>query len=247
MKNDVAVAARRDSAYAWLSRLGGIACLVVVDLTLSEIVFFAISPQPSAISEWFALFRRSWVVGLISFWGLERPMYVMFVLVFLALYTQLRKRGPSAMAVAVTFALLGVAVFLATNNPVSMLALARQHAAAASEAERSLLLSAGQAVLTATSQRGVGGLNVGLFLVSIAGLLTSCVMLRNKTFGRPTALVGIIANALSLADYPRQALTSSPVIALAVILPGAAVLMVWFTLVGLRLIRMSRTGGSARR
>jgi hypothetical protein len=83
---------------------------------------------------------------------------------------------------------------------------------------------AGEAGLALTNQRAVGGFNLGLLLVSVAGLTVSAVMVRSRLFGRRTAYLGVIAHALSLADYLREALTSSPLVALLVILPGALAL-----------------------
>jgi hypothetical protein len=59
---------------------------------------------------------------------------------------------------------------------------------------------------------------MGLFLVSISGLMVSTVMLRSDFFSRSTACLGTLAYGFSLADYMRQALTQSVVIALLVIL-----------------------------
>ena len=167
-------------------------------------------------------------------------MYGMFILVFLALYVVLRKADEGLMAIALTCALLGVAIFFGTNNPFSMLSLSDQYAAATTETERSAILAAGQAVLANTNQRAVGGFNIALFLVSVAGLIVSSVMIRDDSFSRRTAYVGILAHGLSLADYVRQALTSSVTIALLVILPGALFVAVWFTLVGRRLTQLGR-------
>jgi hypothetical protein len=183
------------------------------------------------------------MVGLFCFWGLEIPMYAMFALVFLALYVVLRKANPGLMAIAITFALLGIGVFFATNNPFSMLSLSDQYAAATTDAQRSTLLAAGEAVLANTGQRAVGGFNVGLFLVSVAGLIASSVMLQSNSFGRTTAYLGILAHTLSLADYLRQALTSSEIIALLVILLGALLLMTWYILIGQRLYQLGRLEG----
>jgi hypothetical protein len=212
----------------------------VAALTVGEVIGLAFFPQPATVSDWFMLFQSNPIVGLLDFWGLEVPMYVMFVPVFLALYCALRKAGEGRMAIAMTLVLLGVGIFLATNNPFSMLSLSRQYAAATTDAQKSALLAAGQAVLANTNQRAVGGFNMGLFLVSVAGLLVSWVMLRSRSFGRSTAYVGILANALSLADYLREALTSSAVVALLVILPGALLLVIWFVLVGRRLYQLGR-------
>jgi hypothetical protein len=240
----VADAKTADSAYKSLYKLGGAAAWIVVALTLGEIIGFIFYPQPSTVSDWFTLFQRNRIIGLLSFWGLEVPMYAMFILVFLALYVLLRKASPGLMAVALNFALLGTGIFFATNNPFSMLSLSNQHAVATTDAQRSALLAAGEAVLANTGQRAVGGFNTGLFLVSIAGLIVSSVMLQSNSFSRSIAYVGILAHALSLADYLRQALVQSEFVALLVILLGALCLVIWYVLVGRRLCQLGRLEGS---
>jgi len=222
-------------AYDRLYRLGGAAAWMVAFLTVAEVVAFAFFPQPSTIRGWFDLFQTNPVLGLLDFWGLEVLMYAMFILVFLALYVALREDDKSGMAVALTLALLGIAVFFATNNPFSMLSLSRQFAAATTDARRAVLLGAGEALLANTGQRAVGGFNTGFFLVSAAGLIVASVMRGAPSFRRRTAYLGLLAFGLSLADYVRQALTSSVLIALLVILPGALLLVLWFVLVGRRL------------
>jgi len=241
--NQVTNAETADSAYKSLYKLGGAAALIVVVLTLSEVIGLAFYPQPGTVSDWFVLFQSNRLIGLLDFWGLEVPMYAMFAMVFLALYVVLRKANEGLMAIAMTFALLGIGIFFATNNPFSMLSLGNQYAAATTDAQRSTLLAAGQAMLANTNQRAVGGFNMGLFLVSVAGLMISSVMLRSKSFSRLTAYVGILAYVLSLADYLREALTSSATVALLVILPSALFLMIWFVLVGRRLYQLGRLEG----
>jgi hypothetical protein len=142
-----------------------------------------------------------------------------------------------------TLALLGIAIFFATNNPFSMLSLSRQFAAATTDVQRSTLLAAGEAILANTNQRAIGGFNIGLLLISIAGLIVSSVMLRATSFRRLTAYVGILAFGFSLADYLRQAFTSSVIITLLLIFPGALLIVVWFSLVGRRLLQLGRLGG----
>ncbi|MBN2086666.1 MAG: DUF4386 family protein [Anaerolineales bacterium] len=232
-----AVANIPDSAYTPLRRAGGWAAIIAAALTLAEVVAFAVFPPPETVGGWFALFQSNPAVGLLDFWGLEIPMYGMFALAFLALYAVLGKADESRMAVVIALALLGVGIFLATNNPVSMMSLSGRHAAAATEAERSVYLAAGQTLLINTGQRAIGGFNMGLLLVSAAGLLVSTVMLRSGSFSRATAWVGIFAHGLSLADYVRQALTSSDIILLLVVLPNALLLVSWYIMVGRGLLR----------
>ena len=83
---------------------------------------------------------------------------------------------------------------------------------------------------------------MGLFLVSVAGLIVSLVMSWSNSFSRLTAYVGILANVLSLADYLREALVPSVAVALLVILPNALFLGIWFVLVGRRLYQLGQGG-----
>lgn len=232
-----------DPAYSGLYKVGGVAAFAVAVLTVVEVIFFIFYPQPSTVDGWFELFQGTPIIGLLDFWGLEILMYVMIPLVFFALYVLLRENHKSGMAIAFTFALLGIAIFFATNNPFSMLSLSRKFAAATTDVQRSTLLAAGEAILANTNQRAIGGFNIGLFLISTTGLIVSSVMLNTNTFGRLTAYIGILAFGLSLADYFRQAFTSSIFIALLLILPGAFLIVVWFTLVGLRLLQLGGLEG----
>lgn len=238
----VAGAEASDPAYRTLYRLGGVAALAVAFLTVAEVVAFSFFPQPSTVSGWFTLFQANPIVGILDFWGLEILMYAMFALVFLALYVALRRVNPSGMAIALTSALLGIAIFFPTNNPFSMLSLSNRFAAATTDAHRSALLAAGEAILAKTNQRAIGGFNIALFLVSIAGLIVSSVMLQSDSFSRTSAYLGILAHGLSLADYIRQAITPSAIVALLVIVPGALLLVTWFVLVGGRLLQFAHPG-----
>lgn len=238
MNSQVTSSEPTGSDYKKLFKLGGIAAWMVALLTIGETIGFIFYPQPSNVEEWFILFQNNLVIGLMDFWGLEIPMYAMFILVFLSLYFLLGKTNKVAMTIALILALLGIGVFFATNNPFTMLSLSNQYAAATTDAQRLPILAAGQAVLANTNQRAVGGFNIALFLVSIAGLITSIVLLQSNIFSRSIAYTGILAHGLSLADYLRQTLTSSIPIVLMVVIPNALLIVIWFSLVGRRLFRM---------
>jgi hypothetical protein len=225
-------------SHAALLRIGALAAFGVALLTPLEVVVFTLFPQPDTVAGWFRLFQDNPLVGLVSFWGLELPLYAMLVLVFLALHAVLKNASQSTMAIALSLVLLGAAVFFATNNPFSMLTLSGRYAGAATADQRTALIGAGEALLANTNQRAIGGFNLSLLLVSTAGLMVSFVMLHSGSFSKKVACFGIVAYALSLADYVRQALTSSVLIALLLILPGALLLVVWFSLVGSRLLRL---------
>ena len=145
------------------------------------------------------------------------------------------------MALATTLAIIGIAVFLATNNPFSMLSLSDQYAAATTDAQRSLFLAAGQAMLANTNQRAVEGFNMGFLLVSVAGLIVSAVMLRSNIFSKVTAYVGILANAVSLAEYFRLVFVPEAVLLLLFIaIASCLLLLIWYILIARRLFQLGR-------
>jgi hypothetical protein len=239
--NQVSNTETADSTYKSLYKLGGAAALIVVVLTLSEVIGLTFYPQPSTVSGWFMLFQRNRIIGLLAFWGLEVPMYAMFTVVFLTLYVVLRKASEGCMAIAMAFALLGIGIFLATNNPFSMLSLSDQYAAATTDVQRATFLAAGQAVLANTSQRAIGGFNTGFLLVSVAGLIVSAVMLRSNIFSKVTAYAGILANALSLADYFRLAFVPAAGFLLLILaIASSLLLLIWYMLIARRLFRIGR-------
>ncbi len=241
MTNQITHAETIDSAWKGLYKVGGAAALIVAVLLPIEIIVFTAYPLPSTVIGYFTLFQSNRLIGLIDLYLLEIPVYALFVPLFLALYAALRRANESYMALATTLAIIGIAVFLATNNPFSMLSLSDQYAAATTDAQRSQFLAAGQAMLANTNQRAVEGFNMGFFLVSVAGLIVSAVMLRSNIFSKVTAYVGILANALSLADYFRLAFVPAAVLLLLFLaMASCLLLLIWYTLIARRLYQLGR-------
>lgn len=89
----------------------------------------------------------------------------------------------SRVMVRTVFVFVGMAVYLATNTAFSMLALSHRYAAAATAAEQSIVLAAGQAMIALSE--GTGGY-VGMPLAWLAGIILSALMLRGRvSAGRP--------------------------------------------------------------
>jgi hypothetical protein len=216
-----------------LYRAGGAAALIAVALVLVEMIgFIASGPLPTTVDGWFTLLQDNRLLGLVDLYLLEIVAWVLFVPMFLALYKSLKNVNDSYLIIATALAFVGIADYIATNAAFNMLYLSDQFAAATTDAQRSLLLSAGQAVM-ATSP--AAGYNMGLLLVSAAGLIISVVMLRSNVFGKATAYVGILANVIGLAYYFGLAVP-----ALGDILLGASGLffLAWIILVGVTLCQI---------
>jgi len=139
------------------------------------------------------------------------------------------------MAVATILFFVGMAVYIATDMAFSMLYLSDQYAAATTDAQRAQFLAAGQGMLAV----GHGtGLYMAFILMAVAGLIVSTVMLRSKIFGKVIAYVGILANALQLADFVRLAFV--PALGAILIVIAGVLSLIWYILVARRLFMLAQ-------
>lgn len=228
-------AVRVDPSWRSLYRAGGAAAFIAVALVLIEmIVFIASGPLPTTVSGWFNLLQGNRLLGLVDLYLLEIIAWALFVPMFLALYKALRAANESYLAIAIALAIIGIADYIATNAAFNMLYLSDQYAAATTEAQRSLLLSAGQAMLAMSP---AAGYNMGLLLVSAAGLIISVMMLRGNIFSKVTAYIGILANVVGIVYYIGLVM---PAIGDILLAASGLLFLVWIVLVGRRLWQLGR-------
>jgi len=228
-----------DSGWRSLFRVGGLAALVAAILILTEIMVFIVWPLPSTISEYFMLFQNNRFIGLIDFYLLEFIAFVLFIPIFLAFYISLRRANEGLMFLAIILAMVGITIFLSTNNPFSMLSLSDQYATATTNMQKSQLVAAAQAILTNTNQRAIGGFNMGFLLISITGLIVSCIMLHSKSFSKATAYLGILTFTISLVDYFRIIIFPSLEILLIIIaITSGLTLLIWLAFICKNLLQL---------
>jgi hypothetical protein len=155
--------------------------------------------------------------------------YFLEGVIFLALAALLWQAGKSRGTVALVSGLVGIAVNFSTNISLSMFSLSQQYVAASTEAQKSALLSAGQALLAFNSPMtnfpGTGTYLTWL-LVALAGLGFSSLLLRSH---RTTAIVGLLAAGCDLAFCLTFAF--SPVLQAILMSTGGAFWMIWHLLV----------------
>jgi|WetSurMetagenome_2_1015567.scaffolds.fasta_scaffold248749_2 hypothetical protein len=180
---------------------GGISAIIVVTLWIIQVAAVALmGTPPLTVADWFAMFANHGPLGLLNSFLLDGIGFVVMVFVFLPLYYSLRSVSPAAMAIATVLKLIGVTLGIATNVSLSMYSLSNQFAAGATEAQKSQIMAAAQAVLI-HNQDGTASAFT-LMLGSVAGLIISFVMLRGTAFGKSAAIVGILANACQLLEPP---------------------------------------------
>ena len=240
-----------DLTWSSLYKIGGAAallCALMYLITLGVYVPANLAgPPPETVLEWFTVFEENPITGLF-FLGLgDAIIMILWGSLALALYVLLRGSNKTWALIATPFVFVGMAVYLATNPSFSMLSLSQEYAVAVTEAEQSVLLAAGQAML-ATS-RGTGFLYTGMPLVWLAGLVYSIILLRGKALGKATAWVGILGFGLLLVGIPfggHYTATGTPTAfqsaMVAVQYVGGGLLsLVWYFLIGLGLLRIGRS------
>jgi len=235
-----------------LCKTGGLAALVCALMYLITlgiyIPAYRTGPPPGTVLEWFTLFQANPLTGLFFLGLADIVIMILWGPMSLALYAALKPSNKTWSLIATTFVFVGMAVYLATNTAFSMLSLSHQYAAATTEAEKSTVLAAGQAMLAVSE--GTGGQYAGMPLAWLAGLIFSVVMLRSKAFSKATAWVGILGLGLLLASIPFAGYTTtgpttavvSAIIAVTYI-GGGLLSLAWYILIGLGLLKLGQPEG----
>ncbi len=222
-----------------LYQMGGIAALlaaVIFRRNLSaEVSLFSSIQPPQFAGDWFVLLSEHPLLGLTYLNLFDLVEYTLVGLMFLALYAVLRKTARSWMMIAVVFGLLGVGLNFASNQAIAMLSLSGQYMAANSEVVQTMSLAAGQSLL-AQSQGSAA--YASLFFISLAGLITSILMLRSTFFNRTAGVLGLLANGIMLLYF--IVLPITPTLMVLPFVLSAPFRVAWYVVVGIRLLKLSR-------
>ena len=239
-----------DFAWKGLFKIGGAAALIaalifrrnlgaeVMLLSSTGITNGGLTTAPTNVADWFTLLQHNPLLGLTLLNLFDMVNFVLVGLMFLALCVALRRINPAAVILAAAAVFIGVAIYLASNQALTMLALSGQYATATSDMQRSLLLAAGQATLASHQNAGYEGIGLypGFFCVTVAELIIAVVMLRSHIFSKATAYVGILANGFGLSYY--LALVFTPALIALPLSISAPFLLAWYLLISRRLFQL---------
>ena len=235
-----------DEAWRRFYRIGAIAAFVAILVMISEIVITflpgggRVAPEEVTIVNWFELFQDHWFLGLRNLGLINMIAAVLLIPAVLALFGALRADHEPWAALALIISVAGAAVYLAGNTGFPMLALSRQYAAAATEAQRAAIEAAGQAML-ALGESHTPGTFVAFLLIECSGLLNSWLMLRSEYFARATAVAGLFGNALLLTfEFVSAFVPALFAISLFIALAGGLLSLAWYVLIGRDLLRLGR-------
>jgi hypothetical protein len=238
------------SSYGILYKIGGVAALLaaiffrrLLDAEYSLLTMMgAFNQAPviesGSISEWFDLLHTHPLLGFIQLSFGDVVNIVLVGLLFLALFVALKRENRSMMTLALFLSVIAVSVNISSNQAFALNSLSNLFASVTTEAQKSSLLIAGQAILAIHNNATFSGsgINPSFLFITIAGLMISVVMMQNNVFGRITACFGLIANITGLAYYAVLIFTPR-----AVFIPlsiSAPFLLVWYILAGIRLLKL---------
>jgi hypothetical protein len=156
---------------------------------------------------------------------------VLLILIYLALYAVLKRAGESSMLIAVVLGLIGIAAYFSSNTAFEILSLSNQYAAATTEAQRTMFLTAGQVMLETYTGTAF---DIYYVLNTIVLFIFSAIMLRSRLFSKTTAYLGILAGVLMIV--PSSAGTLGLYFSLASLVPWA----IWLILVARRLFQLEQ-------
>jgi hypothetical protein len=227
--------AAADPRWKVLYQLGGIAALSMVGIIVIQLIVFMTVPPPlegSAI-DWFSLFQKDKLIGLIDFELLMIVYTILSIPMTLALYFALRSTDQAFSALFVLLGLLGVMCFIAARPAFEMLYLSNQFAAATTEAQKAIVLAAGEAKLATFHGTAF---QVSYLLGSLNGVIVSLIMLRSRIFSKATAYVRLGSSLFDFGLYV-------PVVGTFLSIFSVLFLFVWNIMVARRLFQLARTQG----
>ena len=218
-------------AASWrpLFRTAGVAALITAVLVPVQLAVFMAYPFPDTVTGWFQLLQDNPLAGLVNLDLLLVVDNVLLVVIALALYVALRPTSPSVTITATGLWLLAIAMFIAANPAVAMLALSDQFAAATSEAQRSAAMAAGQALLAGWEGTAF---QVGYVLGQLAGIMIGLVMVKSRQFGRALPSTLIAGNLVGFGLY-------LPTVGVAISAFSGLVLWAWYLLMARKFLRLA--------
>jgi hypothetical protein len=226
--------------HSWKSfyKVAAIVALIFVAYSLvTMVVLLTIGGAPESAREAFDLLAKNRLVGLLRLDALTLLVLPLYYPLFLGLYVGLKTANRAYASLSALLAIAGVTLFLATPSAFSLLPLSDEYAAAKIPARREQLLAAGEALLASDMWHGSGAM-IGGFLMLIATLILSLIMLKSECFGKWTAIVGLLTHGLDLT----HSLVSlvSPQIGLVFMMIAGPLYLVWFPLLARDFFRLGQ-------
>ena len=222
---------------------GGITAFIVFGLTLSDIIIGSmtsgdLSQLPQTAIARFEEFQENWLIGLYHLDMLNVIISATMIPAFFALFALHREIKPATSSIVLIIFLVATTIFITTNTALPMIHLSEKYYSTASETQKVLYASAGEALLV-RGEHGSPGVFIGFCLLTISNIFISFVMLNARVFKNIVGYLGIIGS-LSLLVYILLVTFFPSVKSIAVIIaaPGGILVLAWYLLVAIKLVKV---------
>ena len=239
---------RRADGWRSLQALGGIAAILAglvfrrwwsSELALLEslgIVHATGAPFPATPAEWFALNHAQPFRALVQLHFFDLVNFVLVALMYVGLFSRLRHARTASTTLAMGLTLLGVALSLSSSQAANLFTLGAQFGASTDDAQKQLLLAAGQSALVTGNPVAFGtGVFWSYLSLYLAGLLLSLGMMRDRSFARWTGVLGAVASSIGLGYFFTCAF--GPTLSILPAVLSAPCNLVWYVATGIALLR----------
>ncbi len=245
---DGTLLAPMDRDWRRLQMIGGIAALtaaVVFRRWLSAeldmlqgfgIIHFESPSTPGVPLEWFTLLHTNRFIGLILLNFFDVVNYVLAAMMYMGIYSLLRNHDKAFARLAVILTAAGTAMYLVSNQALNLLSLSNRYFSSDTEAQKNLLLAAGQFALTINDPVAFGtGTFWSYMLLYGAGLILSIIMLRTAVIAGWIGILGIVASSFGLCYFVTSMI--NPSLGIIPALGSAPTNLIWYFALGIHLIR----------
>lgn len=177
-----------------LVRVAWYLALAMLILIPIQIIVFVVSPPPDTVKGLFELYRQSPFSGLLSLDFIYMVNNIIIVVIYLALAVILYRERPSAIILALTFGLVGVACYYSSNPAFEMMNLSNQYFLAQPE-QQVIFLAAGEALIAGYTGTAF---NVYYVLSTACLLIFSCVLIKSPGFKTSVGWWGLASGILMI-------------------------------------------------
>ncbi len=223
-----------EARWRGLYLVGAVTAILVACVIPAQAAVFLLSPPPQTVLDYFALFQRNPVLGLLDLDLLLTVDYLALLPLYLALFVLVLRRCATVSAIALLLGLFSVLLFLVSREATfSMWQLSSQYAAAGSDAEKAALVASGRMLLTMYNG---GTFGLSYVLGAASTLLFSGALWRTRVLGKAAGVVGVVTGLTMLV--PPNTGPVGLVLAMLSLIPTT----VWLVLVARGLLRIRKTG-----
>jgi hypothetical protein len=235
---DKPLASSENSGWSSLYKISGVAAWIFVAYSLGTIIIFMfLSQMPETALEAFKALQENRIIGLLRLDALTLLTVPLYYLIYLCIYQGIKKDNNAYASLGALLAFAGVTLFLATPSAFSLVPLSEKYVATTNAAYKEQILTVGEALMASDMWHSSGAM-IGGYLMLIAALIVSVVMLKSKNFSKATAFVGILTYGLDLMH--KSVSIFAPSIGIFFMMVAGPLYLVWFPLLARDFFRLAK-------